>query len=187
MAPPKPPKETAFIPFLCNIEAPWSTTLVRAIHSELGSGAEAIYLAFSSGGGASAEGHAVAAQLRALGAPLWMHNLSHVQSAAVLVYMAGDVRLAAPTAEFSFHRVGSVCNQGEWLDAGRIPALLDKWAAAERRYADYLASRGLTGDIIDWMHSERTMTAQEALAEGLVQEIRGFTLPRDGRPPVYIF
>lgn len=62
-----------------------------------------IHLAISCHGGAMDEGIAIYESLSQLGVEITTHNFGYVQSAALLVYLAGTTRLVAVDATFMIH------------------------------------------------------------------------------------
>jgi ATP-dependent protease ClpP protease subunit len=67
------------------------------------SGSSRIILNLSSAGGDLVPIFGVYYHLRSLGIPLVSHNIGNIESAAVLLYLAADTRLAAPHSRFMLH------------------------------------------------------------------------------------
>ena len=67
--------------------------------------ASKIILNISSTGGELTSAFGTYYHLRSLGIPLVTHNMGNVESAAVLIYLAGDTRLAAPHCRFLIHKL----------------------------------------------------------------------------------
>jgi len=66
-------------------------------------GSGKIILNISSTGGDLAPIFGAYYHLRSLGIPLVAHNIGNVESSAVILYLAADVRFAAPHSRFMFH------------------------------------------------------------------------------------
>jgi ATP-dependent protease ClpP protease subunit len=103
-------------------------------------GSSKIILHISSGGGDLASAFAAYHFLRSIEIPIEAHNIGNIESAAVLLFLAADVRRAAPHSRFLFHDF-------HWgFPAGDVPLakLREHTASLEfdsRRYADIFNER----------------------------------------------
>lgn len=70
-------------------------------------------LYISSKGGYNVPAFAAYTHLRSLPIPVTTHNIGNVESAAVLLYLAGATRLAAPYSTFLFHNL-------DWTQTGTV-------------------------------------------------------------------
>lgn len=66
-------------------------------------GSSEIHLHISSGGGSLHAGFAAYHHLRSLNIPIITHNIGNVESSAILLFLAADVRRASPHSTFLLH------------------------------------------------------------------------------------
>jgi ATP-dependent protease ClpP protease subunit len=91
------------INFISDVSQKSIAALVEITGKARNNNSSKIILNISSTGGNLQSAFAAYYHLRSLGIPLVSHNTGTVESSAVLLYLAADVRLAAPHARFLFH------------------------------------------------------------------------------------
>ena len=96
-------KKTHVIHLSCPITQTSVQGLQNVVLGALHQGAEAVHLRISSEGGHLASGFAAFGLLSSLPIPLHTHNNGNVESAAVLLYLAGSDRTAAEHSRFVLH------------------------------------------------------------------------------------
>jgi ATP-dependent protease ClpP protease subunit len=91
------------VTFISGINHASITSLINVTGQARNGGSNKIIIHLSSTGGDLASAFAAYYYLRSLGIPLETHNIGNVESAAVLLFLAADVRRAAPYSRFLFH------------------------------------------------------------------------------------
>ena len=142
-----------------------------------------IHLTIASGGGGITPGFAAFNELRAVPIELTTHNVGSVDSAAILIFMAGSKRLANKASGFLFHEsTRNYSGQGEvtLTTAGNAK----KWLETYEGMQTEIVSTG-TGmqadDVLKKMREGACVRSDEALNLGLVESVQEFTMPRASR------
>jgi ATP-dependent Clp protease protease subunit len=128
------------INFVSGINQKSIANLIEITGQARNGGSSKIILNISSTGGDLHSAFAAYYHLRSLGIPLVSHNTGNIESSAVLLYLAADVRFAAPHARFLFHSF-------HWSFGSETvhhPLLREKTACLDfdtQRYRDILNER----------------------------------------------
>lgn len=114
-----------------------------------------------------------------------MHNVGIVSSAANVVFVAGDTRLASPDASFNFH-APTVTLDGDF-DVTALRQNADDLETGEQRTRLVLAKRtGMGGSRIDALKRDsETLDAGQAAELGLISTTAAFQVP-EGVPIVTV-
>jgi ATP-dependent Clp protease protease subunit len=140
------------------------------------SGVKKAHLVVQSSGGSPQDAGFLYNHLRNLPLELVTYNQGMVASSAVVLYLAGKVRLCAPTATFCLHaasstlanaRAGSLATGSAYLslDNARLEAALrDNLVLNESEWTTYT-------------HHDLYLTAQEAVLRNLAHQIGQFAPP----------
>jgi ATP-dependent protease ClpP protease subunit len=138
-----------------------------------------ITICLSSLGGSPDLGFYAYEMLRAMPIRIVMHAVGNVSSAANVLFLAADERLAAPYAVFYFHLTTRV--SGANLIATQAGGVLGSLAADDTRARQLVAERTGTPEATawGWFSNERTMAAAEALEVGIVHRIARVEIPAD--------
>ena len=167
----------AYLGYCGLIDAAGVTRIAKMINSAVNEQYDSVHLCFSSLGGYVGDGIFLYHHLRALPIPVVMHNTGTVASIAATLFVAGARRVASPHAIFMMHPV-AVPAAGA-MASGVLQATLDAAQRDEARTEGILRERAALPDEV--LVARRTrdvyITAQEALAYGLVHEITDFVLP----------
>jgi len=135
----------------------------------------------NSPGGGVVPGIAMYNQMLAMPYPIVTHNVGNVDSIANAVFVGGRERYACPASTFMFHGVGFAGNANERLEENNLKAKLDTVLADHRRISGIFAAR--TQDKLsvrsgmNLFKEQRTRNAQWALDNGIIADIRDFTMP----------
>ena len=176
-------KTAAYLSFVRPINLDTANALLSAFNKAIEAGATDITLLMSSPGGHLMSGFAVYNQLLGLPIDLTTYNIGSMNSIANIIFLAGEVRLAALSATFLFH--GSACTYPANAEATRrqIAETLESLNADEKRMRDIIVSRTrLSRQKIDKM-MDAGVTKDAAFAKdvGIVHEIRDVTIPSGGQ------
>lgn len=145
-------------------------------------GVKTIYFQFSSGGGSVDSAITLYNFLKSLPCEIVMHNTGSIDSAANVVFMAGDKRYAASHTSFLFHGVG--WNFGaEQLKRAQIKESLSMVESAEQKIAGILAEHTNLGiaEIKELFNEGESKSATFAKSKGVVSELKDVVLP-EGTP-----
>jgi ATP-dependent Clp protease protease subunit len=119
--PPQPVIRPVSLVFVGPIQNPASKNLRNICCSVVTSGTKDIQILFSSSGGLVDEGFALYNFLRALPVNLTMHAIGYVDSMALVVFLAGQVRYCSPDSTFLFHDFA-------WGAPGAVNQTRSQWA-----------------------------------------------------------
>lgn len=111
----------------------------------LNEGAGSLLIQISSVGGHLPASFTAYNFLRSLPIPVTTYNLGEISSAAILLYLAGEFRLAAPTSSFMLHGVKSGAVPATTRE---IDALADGLKLSVQRYRNIFRERTQTGEVI---------------------------------------
>jgi ATP-dependent Clp protease protease subunit len=140
-----------------------------------------IYFQFSSGGGSVDSAITLYNFLKSLPCEIVMHNTGSIDSAANVVFMAGDRRYAAAHTSFLFHGVGWEFGSNQQLKRAQIKETLSMIETAEDKIAGILADNTkLQETEIKALFTEgQSKSASFAKTKGVISELKNVTLPKD--------
>lgn len=146
-------------------------------------GATEIRIHFSSDGGSTSDSFALYNFLRSLPIPVVMHNLGTVESIAIVVFLAGERRLACPHTRFLIHSLHWNFNAGR-VDHARLREHLGSLDNDLERYVQVFSERtaAATQPLNIRSHllgQEKILAPDEALAAGITYETAEATVPAD--------
>ena len=170
--PPTGPR-TAHIRFFAEVNRETINTLIGAVERKLSEGVGRIVLSISSSGGKVAAGIAGYNFLKGSPVELMTYNFGNVESIATVLYCAGAKRLCAPSGRFLLHGVVANFKSGQYNEPA-LRARIDSLQSDRATIARILAEAcGRTMEQVEQdMLQGRLLTAQEAVAYGLVQAIQ---------------
>jgi ATP-dependent Clp protease protease subunit len=179
----RPPRASiASIAFIADIEAAPVRRLLRETEEAIAAGAREVRLLMSSHGGNLYWGFTLYNHLRSLPVRLTTVNVGFVNSMAVPVYCAGQVRLSAPHAKFLLHQPALYPEpRGVRWTPDRIRERLESVSVDAENIARIIAaasrrpSRRVRGDL----ERRLALDAPAARAYGLVHRVtRRYQAPR---------
>lgn len=175
------PAKEAFLSFSGQLNLKSTEALIEAATALAGERFARLVLCLSSFGGNFDRGVSLYNTLRALPVELVTHNVGNVGSAANVLFLAGERRYASPQAVFFFHP-SSVS-----LDGNYDPAELAKHRAelleSDAREREIVVARTTLTDreVRRLVTSSSTLSAERALAAGIIHEIRDLAIPPGAR------
>ena len=148
-------------------------------------GVKHVAVAISSPGGGVPASLALYNTLRGLPVHVTMHNVGMVSSAANVVFVGGDTRVASPDASFNFH-APTVTLDGDF-DVRALRQNADDLETGEQRTRLVLAERtAMSGSRIDALkRNSETLNAGQAVELGLISTTAAFQVP-EGVPIVTV-
>ena len=140
-----------------------------------------IYLLLNCPGGNVHAGIHCYNMLRALPTRLTTHNVGHVDSIANAIFLAGENRLATPSAVFMFHSVNFSFNSPITLDGRQLKERLDAVNTDHARIGTIIADRStltlsMAAELFD---VQIVRNATWALESGIIHEVKDLQLPSD--------
>lgn len=171
-----------FLGFNWNIDNFAAAKLVHMLGAANHDKVPGITIVLTSHGGSPEQALFAANIIRGFPIPVYTHNVSTVQSAGNLIFLAGHKRFADPSATFMFHRTvfnaqaASLTPEQLSLQASGInnsdKITLD-WLAERSGHPSSVFSNILTGD--------RLHTAAEGQTLGFVDSVRQLDIPEKAR------
>jgi len=189
MAKKRPPKAPgppdAYIIFERMIIPEQNAALLTWVTTFIQQGLKHVAVAISSPGGGVPAAFALYNTLRGLPMHVTMHNVGIVSSAANVVFVAGDTRVASADASFNFH-APTVTLDGDF-DVTALRQNADDLETGEQRTRLVLAERTrMSGSRIDALkRNSETLDAGQAAKLGLISTTAAFQVP-EGVPVVTV-
>jgi ATP-dependent protease ClpP protease subunit len=138
---------------------------------------QALVLCLSSEGGHMESAFYCYEVLRSLPVPIATHNLGLVASAANLLFMAGNVRFAAPGSSFLFHNTKLPITTPGVASQKELRLTVAETRQADTRCANIIANRiGKSQREVKRWFDEKLRTADFALKEGIISKICPLTV-----------
>jgi len=169
------PQRVAYINFVDTLDDKKSKTLMivcaEIINKEH---PDILYLLFSSPGGSVDYGITLYTYLRALPCMVITHNTGSIESIAIIPFLAGEVRLAAPQSRFLLHGVFWQPPGGQTIPTKQVDELVSRFRGDEDRIREILLDRTkLNKEQIDrFFLSGESKTAEFAQEVGIISEIK---------------
>jgi len=160
-----------FIVFEGEIKQEPTLKLINAILAAINEGIyEKINIFFSSLGGSIYEGFIIANVIQNSKIPIAMHAVNHIDSIANVVFLAAKERTAESHAKFFLH--GASVNLAS-ADEGTLLEHLSSVRTHNSRIAYFISENSTIPlqKVQDLMRKRTTLSAQQALKEGIVSQI----------------
>jgi ATP-dependent protease ClpP protease subunit len=178
--PPQPQPKPHFIGFNFFIDRAATMKLVAAVNGAVQQRAQSVTLCISSNGGSTEQAFYAYEILRALPVPIHTINLGIVQSAANIIFMAGEQRVAVPEAHFLFHQTKFSPQTGGNYSLQDLAFSAASVKSDDDRTAQIVAER--TGkpiaEVLAWFEGQELRTADFALQNGIIQAVRHLQMPQ---------
>ncbi len=157
--------------------------LMSVVGAALDASCSGITLCISSAGGAPDQAFYVFEILSRLPVPLTTHNIGITQSAAVVLFMAGQRRYCSPGSTFLMHATTHAPATGSNYSADQITLTAESITADDERSVSIIAARSgqSVADIRKWFRGQKLRTAQFAQQHGLIDDIKPLDIPQNGR------
>lgn len=167
-----------YIIFAGIIEQNFCNRLLNAINLATQRNARKIIIFFSSLGGNVQEGFTLATVIRNCKTPIQIHATNNIDSIANVIYLSAKERTAESYAKFFMHGAMTQGSFNEKQIKSQLPIL-----KTETTRIAYFVSENLGLDlkkVEKMMDEEISMTSQEALQYGIVQNINHLEIPQTG-------
>ena len=174
-----------YIIFSGIIEQAFSTRLFNAIQNAPNLGANRIVLFFSSLGGDIHEGFLLASVIQNSKTPVIIHANNHIDSIANVIYLSAKERTAESYAKFYLH--GAAVNGN--FDEKALKDQLSAINTSNSRIAYFISENSILplSKVQEMMEIGTTLSAQEALQQGIVKEITHREIPQNIKREEIIF
>ncbi len=183
--PPRPPllagqvdkSKIYYLFFDGSLDANSTRNLRRQLSSLVEAGVTQINLVLSSPGGLLEPTLVTYGFIRSLPAAINTHAQGFVQSAATVLFLAGQERSSDRSAQFLFHPSQSLVTGS--LGEQQIQERLSQFAAADEAVAQIYKERTALsdGDIAGFNHGQVIFNAKQALDHGVVQVVEDLKIP----------
>jgi ATP-dependent Clp protease, protease subunit len=153
--------------------------LMTAVDEKVSAGATELTLLMSTNGGSVFYGLSAYNYLKGLPFKLTTHNFGSVDSIGVPIYSSGDIRLCVPQARFLLHPVTMNFPAGASYEELQLLEKIKSLRVDMDNFAHVVAANtGKTQrQILTAMRSRTTLDPENAVAWGLVHEIRQELFP----------
>lgn len=175
------PRE-AYIHFTREFNGDTAESLLDAVTTLSNDGVHRVVLCLASPGGWIPKAMAVYNMLRAFPVELVTHAVGEVASAGNMPFLAGERRYACPHATFMLHP-GHINVRDAELDANAMRERIARLDGHDERERLIVRQRtNLTGaQVRALVQRSATLNASEALAAGIVHQIKQLKIPRGAR------
>lgn len=170
--------QTAYFGFTGAIESSSVTRICSALNHAVNNGFGAVYLAFSSLGGYTADGIFLYNHIRAMPIPVTIHATGNIASVAVAIFAGAETRYCSRHVLFMVHPT-SVPGSAEGMSWERLKILMESALAEEDRTEGILRERCAIPDhlLSARRSSEVHFSAEDAVKFGVAHEVKEFSLP----------
>lgn len=147
----------------------WDATSPRKVEKELSDADGDVTVEINSGGGSVFDGSEIYTMLKRYPHNVTVEIVGLAASAASIIAMAGDKVVMSPTSQMMIHNATSV-SEGDYRDMDSTSQLLRN--ANQTAVNVYKAKSGMDEkELFDLMDAETWFTPQQALENGLIDEI----------------
>jgi ATP-dependent Clp protease protease subunit len=179
-AAPQTNASSQYISFQAPINETTSARLIAAAGGLIQKGVDDIHLIIASGGGSVSAALLIYGFLRGLPAKLTTYNVSTIQSAAMIVFLAGEKRTASQNAIFMFHPFKESFSGNPSFNTEDLTERQELLSIDIKRVADVYQERtSLTaGQVEEFNRHAVYFDAVAARTAGIVHEIIPLSIPR---------
>lgn len=166
--------KTSVIRFYAPVNEVTVGKLLNVVDEKIKQGTKRIVLLISSPGGSVFAGLSAYHYLKGVPVEVITHNFGEVDSIAAVIFCAGSKRYSVPQGRFLLHGVSVNFAANIPFEEGRIGEQLKLMRQQESAIASVLSEttkQPLT-QVQSWVTNKTVLAAQDALKNGLVQEIR---------------
>lgn len=169
--------KTVYITFNAPIVEKSAQMLIGSISEAMSLQPDQIHLAISSPGGNVSVAVGLYNMLKALPVEVITHNTGNVDSAANIVYMAGNIRYANQYSSFLFH--GISINVPNGCSYQKLKELASQVEVDHRRIAQIISSNSgiQESDVEAFFQQGESLSVDRAIKDGIAMESREFAIP----------
>lgn len=172
--------------FVGPINQPTTNAIQEASLTAMQQGATAIHYHLSTEGGSTFHGFTLYNFIRSLPVPTVMCNIGSVQSMGIILYLAADLRVAAPHSRFLLHPMNWNFGGAGAVDHARLIEHTTSLNDDVDRYVDIFNERTQGGaeplDVRGCLqNTSRILSAQSAASTNLATEVAEVLVPAEAR------
>lgn len=156
------------IHLLGSIDTTLAERMIEELKERVSDGCQRLHIAIQSPGGSVPVAMAMANVLMALSCPITTYNIGNVDSAALIIFAAGERRICAPKALFHVHPLGKMVEGIQTIDT--LKAAISEIEEDTARVAEYMDARVPRIGAEGWatiLTRATTLTARDAIDLGL--------------------
>ncbi len=175
--------KTLYIKWFAPVNDATTQNLMSVLDNAYSSGIEHVVLLISSPGGSVYHGLSAHNYLKGLPIEITTHNFGSCDSIGVVVFCAGSKRFSVPHARFLLHGVQMQFGQGGSLEETQLEERLKGLRSDMGNIAGVIATAvgKSEEDVHETMRQRTVLSADEAVAFGLVHEIKEALIPPGAR------
>jgi ATP-dependent protease ClpP protease subunit len=154
--------------------------LVTLVQQAVALKARSVTICMTSVGGAPDQGLYAYEVISALPVPVYTHAIGSVQSAAMILFMCGEQRTAAPGTNFLFHETvftggGAPLKYDDLIGQAQAIDHNDKWSH------DLIAQRVSrpVEEVAKWFIGQNVRDTQFALDNGIIGKVQSLVIPNN--------
>ncbi len=171
----QPPPERAIINFIVPIDSNTVNMLLAVVNNQIRLGVKKITIVISSPGGDTASAFAAYNILKNVPAEITTFNAGNIDSAAMLIFCAGQHRYSFPNpARFLIHGNALTLGTGVPMDYNFLDSQLQQIRSLNQMVVQVLAAntKKKQSEIEDAVRSQIILSPEDAKKWGLIQDIK---------------
>ena len=174
-------KNTQYIIFHGDISENRAMKLIALCFEAVAKSYNEIYIAISSLGGSAHSGIALFNYLKSLPITLTMHNLGTVDSASVIIFLAGQSRFACKDSRFLIHEPQLSFLPQRSFTTYQLYELAESLKNDRETMSNIICKQTsiTTESLAKWFVKGETVSPDQALKLGIISEIRSLEIPAD--------
>ncbi|HEY5624992.1 MAG TPA: ATP-dependent Clp protease proteolytic subunit [Dehalococcoidia bacterium] len=174
---------TLYVKWFAPVNDATTQNLMGVLDDALNNGVQHVVLLISSPGGNVYNGLSAHNYLRGLPIEVTTHNFGSCDSIGAVVFCAGSKRFSVPHARFLLHGVQMQFGKGGSLEETQLEERLKSLRSDTGNIAGVIASAAgkSVEDVHEAMRQRTVLSAEEALAFGLVHEVKEALVPSGAR------
>ncbi len=171
--------KTTFIKFFAPVNENTVPVLMNAVDQEIRNGVEKIVLLISTLGGTVFHGLTVHNYLKGIPIEIETHNFGSVDSIGVVIFSAGKKRYTVKDSRFLLHPISFTLQAQTNFEREKLNETLKSIDIDTTNIATAIAhcTKKTKEQIISAINERTTLTSEEALKFGLVDEIKNDLFP----------
>ena len=168
-----------YISYIAGVNEQAAQRLIAICSELVQQNVQGVYLLISSPGGSVMHGITLYNMLKAMPFKLITHNVGSVDSIGNVIFMSGEERYANAASTFMFHGVSFQAPPGVIFDEMLTKEKLDSIQADHNKIADVISKNSKLNvqEIEQYFLESRTKSPDEALADGIIHEVRDVVIP----------
>ncbi len=171
--------DKVYIKFFAKVDGDSANVLMSVIDQQIAKGTKKIVLLISTPGGSVFHGISIYNYLKGIPITIETHNFGSIDSIGNIIYVAGEKRFCVPDARFLLHPVALMLGQNQVVEEKKLEEMLKGLIIDQGNIAQIIGKElsKSTDDLLKAMLDRTTLTPDEAIKFGLVNEIKSELFP----------